>query len=457
MNRRGFLKYMGLAGVAALTDVADAGMSFKNKTLKMSVGRRPANVIYIMTDDQGYGDVGCYGQQLIKTPSLDKMAAEGMRFTDHYSGTCICAPTRCVLMTGLHTGHSYIRDNYETGGYQLPIPDETLTVAEVFKQQGYATGCVGKWGLGGPNSMGHPNNQGFDLFFGYLGQVQAHDYYPDYLWRNDEKIYLDGAYSHDAMTDEILNFITANKDRPFFLYIPWTIPHTKFQVPQDSLDQYADEPWTSDQKKQAAMISRMDRDVGRIIDLLKQLGIDDNTVMSFTSDNGPHGSSGTNGLFNANGPFRGIKRDLYEGGIRVPFIVRWPGTIRPGTTSDHVSAFWDFFPTACDLIGAATPQGLDGISYVPAILGIQQQQHEYLYWEFKSQGGKQAVRMGKWKGVRLNVRTNPDPALQLYDLQNDIAESTDVGASNPDIVAQIEQIMTDAHTYNANFKLLYGE
>ena len=459
MNRRDFLKYVGLVGMTALADSSDGGISFKNRTLEAGVCRRKPNVIYIMTDDQGYGDVGCYGQKLIRTPNLDRMAAEGMRFTDHYASTCICAPTRCVLMTGLHTGHSYIRDNYETGGYQLPIPDETVTVAEVFKQAGYTTGCVGKWGLGGPNSEGHPNRQGFDLFYGYLGQVQAHSYYPDYLWRNDEKDYLNGRYSHDAMTDEVLSFITTNKDEPFYLYIPYTIPHTKFQVPQDSLDAYADESWSSNQKIQAAMISRMDRDVGRIMTLLKELGIDKDTVMSFTSDNGPHGSSGTNTLFDANGPFRGIKRDLYEGGIRVPFIAHWPGTIRPGTITDHVSAFWDFFPTACDLMGSKIPDGLDGISYLPTLLSKpeSQQQHEYLYWEFKSQGGKQAVRMGKWKGVRLNVRTVVDPPLQLYDLETDIGETNNIVADNPDIVAQIEQIMADAHVPSSRFPLLPGE
>lgn len=362
-------------------------------------------------------------------------------------------------MTGLHTGHSFIRDNYPVGNYQLPIPDETLTIAEVFKKHGYATGCVGKWGLGGPDSEGDPNQQGFDLFFGYLGQVQAHEYYPEYLWRNDEQIALNGKYSHDAMTDEVLDFIEANRNEPFFLYIPYTIPHTKFQVPADSLDQYADESWTDNQKKQAAMISRMDRDVGRIMSLLAKLGIDEDTVMFFTSDNGPHASSGTNTLFNANGPLKGIKRNLYEGGIRVPFIARWPGAVRPGTTTDHISAFWDFFPTACDLLGAETPDNIDGISYMPTLLGKDalQQQHDYLYWEFKSQGGKQAVRMGKWKGVRLNVRSNPNPVLELYDLANDIGENNNVAADNPEVVGQIEQIMAQAHVPSSYFPLLYGE
>lgn len=456
MNRRDFLKTCALTASSAVlgSGAANAGLSLSNKTLRLNVGKRRPNVIYIMTDDQGYGDVGCYGQKLIETPNLDRMASEGMKFTDHYSGTCICAPTRCILMTGLHNGHSYIRDNYEINGYQLPIPDDTLTIAEVFKSAGYTTGCIGKWGLGGPDTVGQPNKQGFDHFFGYLGQVQAHNYYPQYLWRNDEQVPQNGQYSHDAMTEEVLDFIQANKDRPFFLYIPYTIPHTNFQVPD--LAQYADKPWSSDQKTQAAMISRMDRDIGRIMDLLKSLGLDEHTVMSFTSDNGPHASSGTNTLFNANGPLRGIKRDLYEGGIRVPFIVRWPGTIRPGTTTDHVSAFWDFFPTACDLMGVKPPEGLDGISYLPVLLGKDQPRHEYLYWEFKAQH-EQAVRMGKWKGVRQNVNYNPPPPIELYDLDSDIGEQDNIAADHPDIVAQIEQIMTEAHTPSSYFPLLYGE
>ncbi|MCK4293447.1 MAG: arylsulfatase, partial [Planctomycetes bacterium] len=337
-------------------------------------------------------------------------------------------------------------------------PGETVTVSKLLKQVGYKCGCIGKWGLGGPDSTGHPNRQGFDHFFGYLGQSQAHEYYPDHLWRNDQKVPLDGkTYSHDLMTEEALDFIRAGKDSPFFLYIPYTIPHTKFQVPD--LGQYAEMPWTNDQKTQAAMISRMDRDIGRIINLLKELGIDDNTVMFFTSDNGPHGSSGTLELFNANGPLRGIKRDVYEGGIRVPFIARWPGRIRGGLVTDHISAFWDLLPTCCELAGGEIPASIDGISFLPTLLSSpdRQKQHEYLYWEFKSRGGKQALRMGRWKGVRLNVRTDPNPPLELYDLDDDIGETTEIAGANPQIVSQIEQRMAQAHRYSSYFPLLYGE
>jgi len=431
---------------------------FSNRSLELQVGAKRPNIIYVMVDDLGYGDLGSYGQKLIKTPSLDRVAAEGMRFTEHYAGTCICAPTRCVLLTGLHTGHSFIRDNYETGGYQLAIPAETVTVSKILKEAGYRCGCIGKWGLGGPGSTGDPNVQGFDHFFGYLGQAQAHEYYPDYLWRNGEQVALDGkTYSHDLMTTEALDFIRANKEGPFFLYIPYTIPHTKFQVPD--LGEYAGEGWTTDQKTQAAMISRMDADVGRMINLLKELGIDDDTVVFFTSDNGPHGSGGTLELFDANGPLRGKKRDLYEGGIRVPLIARWPGMIRAGTVTGHISAFWDFLPTCCELAGVEAPGDIDGISFLATLLSRpeRQEQHEYLYWEFKSKGGKQGLRMGRWKGVRLNVRTDPDPVLELYDLDADIGETIDVASGNPQIVSQIEQRMADAHTYSSYFPLLQNE
>ncbi len=450
VNRREFLtKCLG---------VGLGGFLFSNPRLKVRLGARRPNIIYVLTDDLGYGDLGCYGQKLIKTPFLDRMAAEGMRFTQHYAGTCICAPARCVLMTGLHTGHSFIRDNYGFEGYQLPMPAETVTVAELLKEGGYRCGCVGKWGLGGPGSTGHPLAQGFDHFFGYLGQTQAHEYYPDYLWRNTEQIPLDGkTYSHDLMTEEVLAFIRANKAGPFFLYIPYTIPHTKFQVPD--LGEYGDRPWTDDQKTQAAMISRMDRDIGRIIGLLKELGIDESTVMFFSSDNGPHGLGDTLSLFDGNGPLRGIKRDLYEGGVRVPLIARWPGRIRPGSVTDHISGFWDQLATCCELAGAKIPEETDGISFVPTLLSEseRQEEHEYIYFEFKSRGGKQGLRMGRWKGVRLNVRGDASPSLELYDLDEDEGETTNIAAVHPAIVSQIEQLMDEAHTYSPYFPLLYAE
>jgi len=467
MNRRSFLKtcVAGLVTARLASSSADASLALENKTLSFRLGRKRPNVIHIMTDDLGYGDIGCFGQQKIETPCLDKMAAEGMRFTQHYSDT-ICAPSRCILLTGLHTGHSYVRDNYETGGYQLPLPSWTKTIGHIFQEAGYVTGCVGKWGLGGPGSSGHPNLQGFDYFYGYLGQAQAHNYYPDHLWENTDQVPLGGQhYSHDLMTEKVLSFIETNSDRPFFMYVPYTIPHTKFQVPE--LGQYANKAgWSANQKTQAAMISRMDRDVGRIIDSLKRLGIDRDTIVFFTSDNGPHGFSGTNDFFNANGPLRGIKRDLYEGGIRVPMIARWPGEVRPGTTTDHISTFWDIFPTCCDLMGVRTPKvrwsdgsnaETDGISFLPALLGRDhlQREHEYLYWEFKARH-IQAVRKGKWKLVRKNVHTG-SPISELYDLDADLAESIDIASSHPVIVGELESIATGAHILNPNYPILYGE
>ncbi len=456
MDRRTFLKHC-LASSVASAGAAYAGLQVVNTSIIARAGRKRPNIIYILADDLGYGDIGCYGQQKIETPNIDKLAAEGMRFTQHYAGNTVCAPSRCVLLTGLHTGHSYIRDNFELNGYQLPIPEDTLTVSKVLKSAGYVTGCIGKWGLGGPDSTGHPNKQGFDHFYGYLGQIQAHNYYPDYLWRNTNLVPLGGqAYSHDLMTDEALWFLEEYQEKPFFLYIPYTIPHTQFQVPD--LAQYANkEGWSSDQKTQAAMISRMDRDIGRIVEKVQSLGLNDNTLIIFTSDNGPHGSGGTLAFFDANGPLRGLKRDLYDGGIREPMVARWPGMIKPGTLTDHFSAFWDFFPTCCDLIGIDIPPGLDGISFLPTLLGqsVRQLQHDYLYWEFKARD-LQAVRMGKWKAVRKAVDT-ATPVMELFDLDSDIGESNNIAEDYPEIVEQLGQIMLDAHTFNPNFRILYGE
>ena len=481
MNRRDFLKKIvfSTGAVVAAGVVPGAAGSLSNKTLNARIGRKRPNVVYILADDLGYKELGCYGQEKIRTPNLDKLAAEGMRFTQHYSGQAVCAPARCSLLTGKHMGHAYIRDNYEIDGYQLPIPNETLTVAEIFRQAGYKTGAMGKWGLGGPDTEGHPNNQGFDLFYGNLGQVQAHWYYPPHLWRNNEQVFFEGNtnysgthYSHDYMAEEALQFVTDNKNNPFFLYVPFIIPHVSLQVPQDSLDEYLPLGWPETPIAQAhysacdkpkatyaAMITRMDRDIGRIMNLLKKHGIDDNTIVIFSSDNGTTYRFGVDyEFFNSVGPLRGLKGSLYEGGIREPMIARWPGRIKPGSTSDHISAFWDFLPTCCDLIGAKIPDGIDGISFLPTLLGKPgQQQHDYLYWEFKSYGAQQAVRMGKWKGYRKDVTTNPNPPLELYDLENDIGETTNVATGNPAIVSQIEQIMTKAHTPSPEFPILYGE
>ena len=477
MNRREFLRscFTAAAGMTAFgAKVTADAVALSNESLKVSVGKKRPNVIYILADDLGYGDLGVFGQLKIKTPNLDKMAAEGMRLTQHYSGSTVCAPSRCSLMTGLHTGHCYVRGNKGTNGYDLHIPDESFTVAELFKQNGYTTACTGKWGLGGPATSGHPNNQGFDYFYGYLGQAKAHFYYPNFLWENSEQIMLnDAAYSHDLITDKALKFVADNKDQPFFLYMPFTIPHAELVVPEDEiLEEYRSLGWPENPHPDgqhygpqptphaafAAMITRMDRDIGRVMKLIKKLGLDDDTIIMFTSDNGPHKEGGADpNWFDSNGIYRGIKRDLYEGGIRVPFISRWPGKIKPGTTSGHISAFWDFLPTCADLLGVDSPKDLDGISFLPALLQKgTQKQHDHMYWEFHEQGGKQAVVKGKWKAIRLNVKTTADPPVKLHDLDNDPSETTDVTAANPQIAQQLKDLIDTAHVPSSIFKF-YGE
>ncbi|MFQ6036255.1 MAG: arylsulfatase [Sedimentisphaerales bacterium] len=469
-TRREFLKFTGFA-------VASAGMPSLLSSCagigQTAARRKKPNIIFILADDLGYGDLGCYGQQEIATPNLDRMAADGMRFTDHYAGSTVCAPSRCALMTGLHTGHCYVRGNREAKPMgQTPLPDETVTVAELLKEAGYATALIGKWGLGGPGSTGIPNKQGFDYFYGYLCQRHAHNYYPEFLFRNEQRVPLEGnkvanprpdgagvaiqraKYSHDLLAEEALSFVERNKDRPFFLYLAFTIPHANNEAGREgmevpSLGQYADKDWPEPQKGHAAMITRMDRDIGRLFAKLAELGLDEDTLVMFSSDNGPHREGGNNPDFNdSNGPLRGIKRDLYEGGIRVPMIARWPGKIKAGSVSHHVSAFWDFLPTCCELAGVTSPTGIDGISMVPTLLGQDQKQrkHEFLYWEFHERGKKQAVRMDYWKGVRLNVAKNPDGPIELYNLEVDIAEKHNVAEQHPQIVAKIANYMKTART-----------
>jgi arylsulfatase A-like enzyme len=429
------------------------------------------NIVFILADDLGYGDLGCYGQKQIKTPNLDRMAAEGIRFTDHYAGSTVCAPSRCCLMTGMHTGHAQIRGNTETKPMgQRPLAEGTATVGKLLQKAGYRTALIGKWGLGGPGSCGIPNKQGFDEFFGYLCQRHAHNYYPEFLFRNEERVPLrnevpgdrqDGAgmatkrldYSHDLCAAEALKFIERNKDRRFFLYLALTIPHANNEAGKQGMEvpdlgQFADKDWPEPQKGHAAMISRMDADVGRLLAKLKELGIDEKTLVLFTSDNGPHREGGADPDFNdSNGPLRGIKRDVYEGGIRVPLIARWPGKIKPGTTSGLISAFWDFLPTACDAAGVKPPDGIDGISYLPTLLGRdgQQKKHDYLYWEFYEQGGKQAVRQGDWKAVRLDVRRNPDGPIELYNLKDDVGETKNLAEEHPEVVRKMADVMAEAH------------
>jgi len=402
------------------------------------------NIIYILADDLGYGHLGCFGQKEIKTPNIDRMATEGMKFTDHYAGSALCAPSRCVLITGLHTGHCYVRGNrpLPVEG-NVPIPADSQTIPKLLKRAGYATAAMGKWGLGYPGSEGDPIKQGFDHFFGYNCQRQAHSYYPEHLWRNDKKVMLEGnfdgkqqQYSHDLLTAEALEWIKKNHKKPFLLYLPYTIPHAKFQVPD--LGIYADEPWNDVKKAIAAMITRMDGDVGRILGLVKALGIEKNTLVIFASDNGSAGGALTN-EFKGSGPLRGSKNSMYEGGLRTPFIARWPGKIEKGSVSDHISGFQDMMPTFAELAGVSIPKHTDGISMVPTLLGKgAQKKHEYLYWEL---GGRYALRMGKWKAV-IDKKNN----FELFDLSKDIGEQDDIAAQHTGLVKKVRAIMKASHT-----------
>jgi arylsulfatase A-like enzyme len=429
---------------------------------------RTPNVILIVADDLGYGDVGVYGQEQVRTPRLDRMAEEGLRFMQFYAGSTVCAPSRSVLMEGRHTGHATIRGNREIQPYgQEPLPDSVVTTAEVLREAGYRTGLVGKWGLGGPQTPGHPNNQGFDYFFGYLGQRHAHNYYPEFLFHNHERVDVpgndlpeprrgDGAgeaiekvtYSHDLFADSALAFIDRNRNRPFFLFLALTIPHANNEAGERGMEvptygAYASEDWPEPEKGFAAMVTRMDADVGRILDRLQDYQIDENTLVLFTSDNGPHTEGGRDlGFFDSNGPLRGVKRDLYEGGIRVPTVAWWPGRIAAGGVTHHVGYFPDILPTFAALADAEVPAGIDGVDFVPALFGLAADQapHEYLYWEFYEGGMAQAVRMERWKGVRAAAGD-----LELYDLEADVSETTDLAAEHPDVVARIDTIMESAH------------
>lgn len=425
----------------------------------LSTKAEKPNIIFIMADDLGYGDLGCYGQEKIVTPHIDRMCKEGKKFTRHYSGSTVCAPSRCSLLTGKHIGHAYIRGNKELRpNGQKPLAKEEVTIAELLKEQGYTTSCIGKWGLGWVDTEGHPNKQGFDHFFGYLCQRRAHSYYPDYIWRNSDKVMLPGNngktgphYTHDLMTEEALGFVRKNKDKPFFLYLAYAIPHTKFQVPDQA--PYKDKDWAENHKIQAAMITRMDRDCGKLLGLLKELKLDEKTLVIFTSDNGAHGIGGTLKQFKASGDLRGKKRDLYEGGVRVPMIARWPGKIAAGSSSEHVSAFWDWMPTFCELAGAKNPDGCDGFSILPEILGKpQQRNHDSLYWEFYEQGGKQAVLKGDWKAVRVGVSKNRNAPIQLFNLKKDPSEKNDLAREYPEKLQEMVELMKQSHTPSEIFK-----
>lgn len=436
----------------------------------------PPNIVFILADDLGWGDLGCYGQTKIKTPNLDKLAADGVRFTQCYAGSTVCAPSRCALMTGLHTGHCRTRGNGGAVGGNVPLRPEDRCVAETLKRAGYATGLVGKWGLGEEGSVGVPTKKGFDHFFGYLNQTHAHNYYPDWLWRDGDKVPLPNVqskvkgvaemrtvYAPDLILDVGLSFLDANKGRPFFLEFATIAPHANnektkatgegSEVPTDA--PYSAEAWPQPEKNKAAMISRLDADVGKLLAKIDGLGLSKNTVVFFGSDNGPHKEGGNDpAFFASSGPFRGYKRSLTDGGIRVPGIVRWPGVVKPGTVSDHVWAFWDFLPTACDLAGVPTPAGLDGISIVPTLTGKgEQPKHDFLYWEFHENGFKQAVRHGDWKALRLA----PGGPLELYDVAKDPGEATDVAAANPAVVAKVEAYLKTARTESKEFPVRAGK
>jgi len=434
-------------------------------TTVLSAREKP-NIIFIMADDLGYGDLGCYGQELIETPHIDRLAENGMRFTDFYSGSTVCAPSRCVLMTGLDTGHCYIRGNGKNN-----LRPEDVTVAELLKAEGYATGQVGKWGLGHEGTSGMPTNQGFDYFFGYLDQHHAHLFYPTFLIRDEERVPLKNVvpnegqwgqgiaskkveYSPELMIDETLDFIDRKKDEPFFLYLPFTLPHANNEawnetgdgtaVPDNGI--YENKPWTKQNKGQAAMVTYLDMMVGKVVERLERHGLIQDTVIFFTSDNGPHSEAGNDPrFFDANGPFSGIKRALYDGGIRVPLIVQWKGKIEPGSTTSLVSGQVDFMATAVDIAGDDLGIPTNGISFLPTLLGkgSEQVKHEYLYWEFYEQGSKQALRMGKWKAVRRPMLSGP---IEIYDVTEDPAEENDLAKKRPEMVATFERIFREART-----------
>ena len=440
-------------------------------SVSMSAERGP-NIVYIMLDDAGYGDFSCYGQQKFQTPHIDRMAREGMKFTQHYAGSTVCAPTRCSLMSGVHTGHAFIRGNREVKPEgQWPIPSDLVTVPKLLRDAGYVTGMFGKWGLGAPGSEGDPVNQGWDEFFGYNCQREAHTYYPKYLWHNDTKVMLnEEVYSADLIAEETLKFIRKNADKRFFAYVPWTIPHAAMHVPEEdaapfrkqfpefesTIGKYRGPEVQNPVAAFAGMMTRVDRQVGAILELLRELGIADNTLVFFTSDNGPHLEGGHRPqFFDSNGPYRGHKRDLYEGGIRVPLIAWWPGTIKPASVTDHISAHWDFLPTACELAGVREwPEAVDGISMVPTLTGQgRQKRHAYLYWEFPSRGHKQAIRMGKWKAVRLGLDKDPQAPIELYNLKRDPSETRNVASRNETIVDQIRPLFTLAREESEMFPL----
>ncbi len=446
------------------------------------LGKTKPNIIYILADDLGYGDLSCYGQEKFSTPNIDKLAKEGMLFTQHYSGAPVCAPSRSALLSGLHTGHTVIRGNkgVEPEG-EYPIPKVTFTIAELLKEKGYSTGAFGKWGLGYPSSEGDPLQQGFDTFYGYNSQSLAHHYYPDHLWDNENKVMLtenegvkNGQYAPDLIHKQALSFIEKHQKESFFLYYASPLPHAELVAPKFYMDQftgkynpekeYKAKPNSEGLKKGeyasqpqshaafAAMITLLDDQVGEIVSKVKKLGLENNTLFIFTSDNGPHKEGGADpDYFNSNGPLRGYKRDLYEGGIRVPMIAKWKGTIAEGRKTDHISAFWDVMPTIAELINSKINTDIDGISFFPTLVKKgTQKKHSYLYWEFHELNGRQALRLNDWKLVKYNVNKNGQ--YELYNLKKDIAETNDLATKMPEKVVELAKILESSRTESEVFQ-----
>lgn len=472
---------------ASTVFLAFCWFSCTNPSEQQSHDQKP-NIIYILADDLGYGDLSFQGQDKFNTPNIDKLAAEGLVFTQHYSGSTVCAPSRSALLSGYHTGRAPVRGNYEIQPEgQFPLPDSVYTVFEAMKDAGYVTGAFGKWGLGFPGSEGDPNRQGVDEFFGYNCQRIGHNYYPYHLWHNQDSVVIEansgqnlGVYGPELIHEQTLKFIRDNAERPFFLYVPTIIPHAELVAPDEYMERFVgkfeETPWKgvdegptyklggymsqeNPRAAFAAMVELLDRHVGEIVSTLEAQGIRENTLIIFTSDNGPHREGGADpDFFNSNGPLRGYKRDLYEGGIRVPMIANWPGTVSPGT-SDHISAFWDVYPTVAELAGVSKREDLDGISFAPTLLGASHDQatHEYLYWEFIEQGGKQAVRKGKWKAVRTGLNKTEEPPIELYDLSKDLGEENNLSGQFPDVVVEMKALMENSRVPNPVFKLYASE
>ena len=446
--------------------------------LTLTATAQNPNIIYILADDLGYGDLSCMGQKKFKTPNIDSLAKEGMIFTQHYSGSTVCAPSRCALLTGKHTGHTFVRGNAEVMPEgQSSMPDSTFTMAHMLQKAGYTTALFGKWGLGAPGSPSEPLKMGFYRFYGYNCQRQAHHYYPYFLWNDNQRDMLWGNfgletkdYAPDLIQTETLKFIEQNKDKPFFCFYAMIQPHAEMFAPEKYMNKYRNKfmpessykgtdggpnfrksPYGSQPEAHAAfaaMVNVIDDDIGELKAKLKQLGIAKNTIIIFTSDNGPHNEGGHDpAYFNSNGSQRGTKRDLYEGGIHVPMIAWWPGKIKPGTKSTHISAFWDVLPTLAGIAGITPPEDIDGISFLPTLLNYAgQKEHNYLYWEFHELKGRVAMRQGRWKAVRYNVSINPNSPLELYDLSNDPAETTNMASKHPEITTKMNTLIKHART-----------